>query len=89
MGLAQVVFLWMISSAIALFAVISIGVTSQSESGQVIDGTEPAAPVDPRMARKALYALAAGGCFTLVFWAGMASGYFSWLVGLITPETFK
>lgn len=88
MGLVQVFFIWMISSAIALFAVISIGVQSQAETGEVVEGTDPAAPVEPQMGRKALYALMAGGVFTLLFWIGMVSGLFAWAVAQITPETY-
>ncbi len=35
-----------------LFAVLPIGVHSQSESGEVIPGTDPGAPVAPRLLLK-------------------------------------
>jgi len=36
-----------------LFAVLPIGVRSQSESGEVTPGTEPGAPIAPRLWMKA------------------------------------
>ncbi len=37
-----------------LFAVLPIGIRSQAESGDVAPGTDPGAPVTPRLAFKAL-----------------------------------
>ncbi len=37
-----------------LFAVLPLGVRSQAESGDVAPGTDPGAPVAPRLAFKAL-----------------------------------
>ena len=36
-----------------LFAVLPIGVRSQAESGEVVPGTEPGAPIAPRLLMKA------------------------------------
>ena len=36
-----------------LFAVLPIGVRSQAESGEIVPGTEPGAPVAPRLLMKA------------------------------------
>ncbi len=37
-----------------LFAILPIGVRSQQEEGAVVPGTEPGAPVAPRLAMKAV-----------------------------------
>lgn len=37
-----------------LFAVLPIGIRSQSESGDVVPGSDPGAPVAPRLAMKAV-----------------------------------
>ena len=39
---------------LTLFAVLPLGVKSQEESGSVTPGTEPGAPVMPRLGRKIL-----------------------------------
>ena len=38
-----------------LFAVLPFGIRSQSESGQFVPGTDPGAPVAPRILTKALW----------------------------------
>ena len=48
LGIATYVVLWWLT----LFAVLPFGVRSQSESGKVIDGTDPGAPAAHRMGRK-------------------------------------
>lgn len=37
-----------------LFAVLPIGVRSQAETGEVVPGTEPGAPIAPRLLLKAV-----------------------------------
>lgn len=37
---------------IVLFAVLPFGIRSQHETGEVVQGTEPGAPVRPRLLRK-------------------------------------
>ncbi len=39
---------------IALFAILPIGVRSQRESGGYVEGTDPGAPVNPQLLKKAL-----------------------------------
>jgi predicted secreted protein len=39
---------------VVLFAVLPFGVRSQHETGEVVQGTEPGAPVRPRLLRKFL-----------------------------------
>ena len=40
---------------IVLFAVLPFGITSQLDADEVVNGTEPGAPVAPRLVRKALW----------------------------------
>lgn len=40
---------------ITLFAMLPIGVRSQGEAGEVVEGTDPGAPVLPQMGRKLIY----------------------------------
>lgn len=49
-GLAVYFVIWWT----VLFAVLPFGVRSQSEAGEVLDGTDPGAPVLPGLLRKAL-----------------------------------
>lgn len=48
-GLALYFVIWWIT----LFAVLPFGVRSQHETGEVVDGTEPGAPVLPGLLKKA------------------------------------
>lgn len=53
-----------------LFVVLPFGVRSQHEDGEVTDGTEPGAPVNPWILRKILATTALSIVVTaLVFWA--------------------
>jgi len=55
---------------IVLFAVLPFGVRSQAESGDNIAGTDPGAPVIPRMAWKLLWTTLVSG---VIFGVGMAA----------------
>jgi predicted secreted protein len=50
LGVAVFFVMWWI----VLFAILPIGVRSQQEAGEVVQGTEPGAPVAPQLVRKAL-----------------------------------
>ena len=39
---------------VVLFAILPIGVHSQRESGSYVEGTDPGAPVNPQLLKKAL-----------------------------------
>ena len=52
---------------VVLFAILPIGVRSQQESGEYVAGTDPGAPVEPRLFVKALWTtLAATVIFGLI-----------------------
>ncbi|MGB6537186.1 MAG: DUF1467 family protein [Xanthobacteraceae bacterium] len=54
-GIAIFFLLWWVT----LFAVLPWGVRSQQEGGEIVPGTDPGAPIIPRLGRKLL-------CTTLV-----------------------
>ncbi len=55
MGWGSIVAIYFVVWWTMLFAVLPFGVRSQVESGEVIPGTEPGAPVAPNLLRKALW----------------------------------
>ena len=50
-GVALYLTIWWV----VLFAVLPFGVTSQHETGDIVRGTDPGAPVAPRLFVKALW----------------------------------
>jgi predicted secreted protein len=54
MAVAMFVTIWWI----LLFAVLPFGVQSQHETAEIIPGTDPGAPVAPRLVLKALWTTA-------------------------------
>lgn len=53
MNIASALAVYFIIWWITLFAVLPFGIRSQQESGDVVDGTEPGAPVLPGLLKKA------------------------------------
>ena len=54
---------------VCLFIVLPFGVHNQVDAGQVVRGTEPGAPVSPRLLRRLLATtLLAAGLTALLFW---------------------
>ena len=72
-GIVLYASLWFL----VLFVLLPIGQRSQADAGQIVPGTPPSAPADPRLGRKALWASA----IAAVLWAICA-----WLIlgGVIT-----
>ena len=62
-----------------LFAVLPFGIKSQHEQGEFDAGTDPGAPVRPRLLRKAI-------ATTLISAAIYAAGYAAWSSGLVTLD---
>jgi predicted secreted protein len=69
MGIAGSLMVISISWWLVFFMLLPIGVRSQLEDGSVVPGTEPSAPVAPRLWWKAAWALAVA----LVIWGGLFS----------------
>lgn len=66
---------------VVLFAVLPWGVRSQHEDGEVVQGSEPGAPVMPRVLNKLLWT-------TVVSAVVFAIGATVYLKGWITLDTF-
>lgn len=65
-----VLFWW-----VTLFAVLSVGLRTQDEEGEVISGTEPSAPAKPRIWRTLLLnTLISGAVFGLWYYATQVLG---------------
>ena len=64
---------------VVLFAVLPWGVRSQHEQGEIVPGTDPGAPVVPRLGRKLLWT-------TLVAGMIFAGFYIAYVDHLITLE---
>ncbi len=54
-----------------LFVVLPLGVKSQHESGDVIEGTDPGAPQKPQLLKKAL--------ITTVLASVVYAGFYAWM----------
>jgi predicted secreted protein len=52
MSISGALALYFIVWWLTLFAILPLGIRSQHENGEVTDGTEPGAPMLPRMGRK-------------------------------------
>lgn len=60
---------------VTLFAVLPWRIKSQHETGEVTDGTEPAAPTHPMIVRKLVYTtITAVIIFGVIFWLLVYSG---------------
>lgn len=53
MGVSGSIMTFLIVWWLVLFCVLPIGVRSQAESGDIVPGTEPGAPVTPNLWKKA------------------------------------
>ena len=51
-----------------LFAILPLGVRSQREEGERRSGTDPGAPVDPQLGRKALLTTLVTAVLFALFW---------------------
>ena len=66
MSIASGVVVFVMSWWICFFAVLPIGVRGQFEDGEAIPGTEEAAPVNPMLLKKALWATIGGVILTAI-----------------------
>ncbi|HZP77135.1 MAG TPA: DUF1467 family protein [Pseudolabrys sp.] len=66
---------------IVLFATLPFGIRSQEESGEVSPGTDPGAPVLPRLARKLIWT-------TVIATAIFAACFVIYQYKLVTLEDF-
>jgi predicted secreted protein len=70
MQIGSIIAVFFVIWWLTFVAVLPIGDRSQHEAGEVVAGTEPGAPVAPRLLRKALITtVLALGLTALLFWA--------------------
>jgi predicted secreted protein len=75
---------------VTLFAVLSIGLKTQEEAGEVIPGTEPSAPAKLRLWRRLLLNTVISGClFAAWYYATEVLGYGISSIPSIYPQEFK
>jgi len=63
LGIAMFITIWWT----VLFAVLPFGIRSQHEEGAIVSGTDPGAPVRPRLLGKALWTTV----ISVAIWAGL------------------
>lgn len=69
MQIGSIIAVFFVIWWLCFVAVLPIGNQSQAEAGHVVAGTDPGAPVTPRLLRKFLLATVLGIAFTaLLFW---------------------
>lgn len=66
MDLFSSAVVFVVSFWIVFFAVLPIGVRSQAESGEIVPGTDPGAPVIPDLRRKAIWAGMGAAAITFI-----------------------
>ncbi|WP_421786720.1 DUF1467 family protein [Hyphobacterium sp.] len=62
---------------VVLFTILPLGITGQAESGEVIQGTESGAPIDPGLKRKAWLTTVAAAVIWLILFAVFEFGLIS------------
>ena len=69
MQLASIIAIYFVVWWLSLFMVLPFFVTNQSDTGEIVPGTEPGAPVVPRLGRKmAVTSVLALGLTALLVW---------------------
>jgi predicted secreted protein len=75
MGISSAIAIYFVLWWIVLFAVLPFGVRSQIETGEAVPGSDPGAPVLPRMARKLIWTtIVSIVIFAAALWA-YSAGY--------------
>ena len=69
---------------VVLFAVLPWGVQSQHESGDTTPGTDPGAPVVPKLGRKLLWTTLVAGLLFSAFYI-VTANHLVTFAGLLTP----
>ena len=71
---------------ITLFAVLPMGVRGQAEEGDIVNGSEPGAPVQSNMKRKAIITTIIAAIIWVIVCAVIITGALSWdQLGLHLP----
>ena len=73
-GFVEGLVVYLITWWIVIFVVLPIRITGQHETGEIVEGSEPGAPVDPRLKEKAILTTVITSVLWLVFFAVMELG---------------
>ncbi len=60
----SIILIFVVAWWLCFFIVLPIGVHSQEETGEVVQGTEPGAPTAPMLKKKAIWATIGGAIVT-------------------------
>jgi len=89
MGWIQLVAYYILFWWVCLFAVLSIGLKTQDEMGEVVDGTEPSAPAKLRIGRSLLLnTVVSAILFGIWYYATQVLGFGLKDLPSIYPESF-
>lgn len=73
-GFVEGLVVYLITWWIVIFAVLPIRITGQHEAGEMVEGTDPGAPVNPRLKEKAVLTTVLTSALWLVFFTVMELG---------------
>jgi predicted secreted protein len=73
MPIGSIVAVFIVIWWLTFVAVLPIGARSQSDAGDIAGGTDPGAPVAPRMVMRALIATGLAIVFTLLLFWGLSN----------------
>lgn len=73
-GFVEGLVVYLITWWIVIFVVLPIRITGQHETGEIVEGSEPGAPVDPRLKEKAALTTLITSVLWLTFFAVMELG---------------
>jgi predicted secreted protein len=79
MAISSAIAIYFVLWWIVLFAVLPFGVRSQIETGETVPGSDPGAPVLPRMVRKLIWT-------TIVSIVIFAAGLWAYSAGYLNVE---
>ncbi len=68
------ILLWWVT----LFATLPLGVRGQAEDGNIVEGSEPGAPVKPDMKRKLILTSIIAGILWVIICAIIMTGWVDW-----------
>ncbi len=81
-GVVNGVVVFLITWWLIIFMMLPIGVQSQEEGGDIVEGSEPGAPQSPMLAKKAWWTTIATSCVWIVYFGITESG----LLGQLLPS---
>jgi predicted secreted protein len=68
MPIGSIIAIFFVVWWVVLFAVLPWGVRTQQEEGEVVLGTDPGAPANPRLLRKAITTTTVAAIVTSLIW---------------------